>query len=510
MDKFKDLKNIFWLISSSLIILTSIILGLTLKESVFFSYDMPRVALKVQEYLESGSYMTSQYFFSESSWLNVAWGPALIFFYALLIKISPDPIIVSYLLTLLNSVAILAIIAAGWRNFSPKVGVIAGAFLALNPYLFTYSRIIYQPSPLTFFIPISIYFYFEAIKHKSYALVLLPILWVIMFQIYIPIFSFILVSILFLLFYLKRQDYKFMILGILMSMIFMFPSFVFYKENPIYISRFFEAPSHFNPREKEFIERGKNVLDSFVKIPIGGMFKWQTGNSYKDFVSQKIPVYEKASSILVLFFVLSLVFEVYISIKNKDAKRGVVVAWTSCALWYLNILWTIDLVPRYFLLSIPPAMLLISIFINDIFVSFGKNIYLKLIIYFLPLTISLYWLLFNIYYNDFIKNYNFPYGWFSDIAETPYIYIKNSIDFVINDSIKNNCTPVVSNDIENPNFVLWMETEYPWKYIYKEKIDINIEGEKCHYLISHISTFRNNENFVKYEQMGPFGVSRND
>jgi len=179
----------------------------------------------------------------------------------------------------------------------------------------------------------------------------------------------------------------------------MLPSFVFYKENPIYISRFFEAPSHFNPREKEFIERGKNVLDSFIKLPMGGMFKWQTGNSYKDFVSQKIPVYEKASSILVLFFVLSLVFEVYLSIKNKDAKRGVVVAWTSCALWYLNILWTIDLVPRYFLLSIPPAMLLISIFINDIFVSFGKNIYLKLIIYFLPLTISLYWLLFNIYYN---------------------------------------------------------------------------------------------------------------
>lgn len=508
MDKDKNLINkyqIGWLLISSFVVLITVIVGLSLKESVFFSYDMPRVALKVQEYLSNGSYLTSQYFFSESSWLNVAWGPALIFFYAILIKINPDPIIVSYLLSFLHSLAVLSFIILGYKIFSPKIGIISGLLFAFNPYIFTYARVIYQPSPLTFLIPLAMFMHFEANNHKKYALILLPFLWVSLFQIYIPTFSFIATSMIFLIFKLKFNDYKYIFIGILTSLILIYPSILFYKENPQYIERFFDAPNRFNPREKTTLERANNVFKSYISIPVGGMFKWQTGSSYKDFITTKDPYYEKISKILTFVFVLSLILESYLAIKKKDLNRGVVVAWTLCAFWYLNVLWTIDLVPRYFLLSLPPAMLLIALFFNDLTKVIKQKKFFRYIIDFLPVVVIIYWVVFNINYNSFIKSYSFPYGWFSDIAETPYVYIKKTLDYVISDSSNKKCQPVITNDINNPNFVLWMETEYPWKYIYKRELTIN-DGEKCYYLISHESTFNNNEDYKDYLKFGPFGV----
>lgn len=149
---------------------------LTYRQSVFFDFDMPRVALIVQDFLSNGTFMESQYYMQESVWLNVPWGPMLIFFYSFFLKINSDPLVVANMLTLFHFMGIIFIIKFGWKFFSPTVGVLSGLLMATHPYWVTYSRIIYQPAPIITFIIISMYLLFSVIKENNkVSTALLPI-----------------------------------------------------------------------------------------------------------------------------------------------------------------------------------------------------------------------------------------------------------------------------------------------------------------------------------------------
>ena len=104
MDK-KYFKKLFLFEIALIILAVYVALGLFLKESVFFSYDMPRDALIIQRFLAGGTYLTSQNYYAIGSWLNVSWGPAYIFYYSIFLTISSNPLIVANLLTLINIVA---------------------------------------------------------------------------------------------------------------------------------------------------------------------------------------------------------------------------------------------------------------------------------------------------------------------------------------------------------------------------------------------------------------------
>ena len=134
-----------------IIVCLYLFLRLGFKNGIFFGYDMPRVALIVQDFLKNWTFLTSQSFMQESCWLNVPWGPSLIFFYAFFLKISSDPLVIADLLTFFHLIGILLVIKIGWKYFSPVVGIISGFLLATNPYWVTYSRIIYQPAPVFFY-----------------------------------------------------------------------------------------------------------------------------------------------------------------------------------------------------------------------------------------------------------------------------------------------------------------------------------------------------------------------
>jgi hypothetical protein len=352
-----------------------------------------------------------------------------------------------------------------------------------------------------------LHFSASTLKFKQASLILLPIIWVAMFQIYIPVASFILTSFVFLLFIIKKNDFKYLLLGCLLSLILIIPSIKFYNENPIYLGRFFSAPKLFTPVEKKLSERIKNVTLSFIEIPVGGKFRWQTGSSDVDFIKGYVPWYQNLSKILTAIFVLSILYEFYIAIKQKDKKRGVVVAWTICSLWYLIFLWTSNLPPRYFLISFPPAMLLLAIFFNDL-----QSVFLKVfhksggIILVLPVSIIFYWVFFIFQYNTFVKNFNYPKGWFYDVSETSYLFIDGAIKWIINDSDDRKCYPIDSNDINNPNFGLWMEVEYPWRYVYKKSMSVPTVGINCNYLI--IRDDKSDD--IDHKKFGPFSVFRND
>lgn len=477
-------------------------------ESIFFDFDMPRVALIVQDFLRSGTFLNSQSYMQESVWLNVPWGPALIYFYAFFINISPDPLVVANMLTLFHSIGIILIIKIGWKYFSPTVGVLSGILMATNPYWVTYSRIIYQPAPVITFIIISMYLLLSVIRDRSrLSTVLVPLSWAILIQIYIPTYLFIFISFLFLAYNYKNIYKKYFLVGIILASILFIPSVKFYFDNPLYLKRIAEAPSRFTPPEKTFTERLKKVSSSFVQIPVGGKFEWQTGYAFKDFVKY----YPQAK---VLGIVVSFVFTFILISNLLDIFRGrlnqsklLVFLWTVCPFVSLLILWVTDLVPRYFLIGIPPAMLMISIFVNDMIIKYKDVSFSRHLLISVPLLISIYWTLFNINYDNFVNSYNYPNGRMLDIAETPYLHFKRAMNYAELISKRDGCNDyILSNDQNDINYSLWMETRYVWDYVYNNKyIDTNDQNNNCIYLLTY-EYVPKELGINEYKMFGPFAV----
>lgn len=508
MDKIKSL------IPQILVILFTVFiyfyLRLFYQESIFFGFDMPRVALIVKDYINIGSYMTSQSYMQESVWRNVPWGPFLVFFYSLFLSFTNNPLIIANLLTIFNFLGVVLIVYVGWKFFSPTVGVFAGLLLSTNPYWVTYSRIIYQPAPLITFLVLSMLLTLLAIRDKSkFALMLLPISWVILFQIYIPTYAFIIVSVMFLAINYKKINYKYLFIGIVISLVLIIPQVYFYINNPEYVRRFIEAPSLFTAPEKTFIERLIKVLLSFIHIPMGGYFKWQLGYAYQDFVNSfpQSVFFEKF--VLTVFVISIITFVINILNKSINKFKLLVFSWTLVVVVSLLVLWVTDLVPRYFLIAIPPAVLLIAIGINDLIIKFKDNKITRIILFSIPILISLYWTTFNIRYDNFVKNYNYPLGKLYDVAETPYIHFKKANDVIKNESIIDGCVKYhVTNDINDVN-ILWMETDFLSKYVYKnEPLDkIDNDFERCtYYLIYNGSEIENIKDFSILGKSGPYVV----
>lgn len=447
---------------------------------VFFNFDMPLQAFKIQEFIKSGTFLTAQYFSEESVWHSLAWGPSAVFFYTFFLKIASDPLIVSYLLSTINIIALVAIFLLSWRFFSKKTAVIAVFLLAFNPYWITYVRIIYVPSPLTFFIPISMYLFYEfAYGKKWWAQILLPVSWIALIQIYIPTYSFILTSFIASLFFIKYIKIKYLVIGTILSLILLIPQFNFYINKPEYIKKIVSSPSYFTPPEKTFIERLDKVVNSYIQIPVGGKFDLQMGYSYTEFAEKYLSSVKYFSYGLTTIFVLSIFWNLYFALFKKEYKRLVIFFWAICPLWSLMVLWVTDLLPRYFLIAFPAIAILIALFISDLIKT-------SVFYWTIPVLLVFYFVVFNISYNNFIRDYDYPKGKLVDVAETPYIYLKKAMDWVVNDSNKRKCNVVLSNNPEKPNFDVWLETKYIWKYIYNRKIDQdNLPTNPCNYIINY-------------------------
>lgn len=514
MDKFKNI------IPQLVVIFVSFFLYFYIRfyyqESVFFDFDMPRVALIVQDFIKNGSYMTSQEYVQESVWRNIPWGPSLVFFYSFFLNFSGDPLTVANYLTVFNFLGIVLMIYMGWKFFSPTVGALSGLLLATNPYWVSYSRIIYQPAPLPTFLIISMFLTFLAIKERNkIAAFLIPTTWVILFQIYIPTYAFILVSLIFLLInYIKTDSkkvtLKYFIFGIIFSFILLLPSINFYINNPIYIERFFSAPTLFTPPEKTFLERLEKVIVSFINIPVGGQFKWQTGYAYNDLLNFFLQI-KFFSNLVSLIFSGSIIYLIIEIIRNKNNNFKQLTFWWSVVVFIsLMILWVTDLVPRYFLIAIPPAMLLIAVVVNDLMIDFKDSKIIRSLLFLIPVLISIYWTAFNIKYDLFVKNYSYPHGKMYDIAETPYIHFKKAIDFVDNDAKKKMCINYyVSNDVSDLNN-RWMETDYVLKYVLKSgEVDINkddITAECLYYVVHNNLEIQEKYSNLNNRRFGPFFV----
>ncbi len=506
MDKRKDLIFLYIVIFFTIVIY--FLLRLVFRDSVFFNFDMPRLAIVTQDFIKNGTFLTSQSYMQESSWLNVPWGPALVYFYALFFKLSSDPLVVSNLLSIFHITSIIFIIKLGWKFFSPTVGVISGLLLSTNPYWIIYSRIIYQPAPVITFIVISMYLLLSVIKDRNRtSTVLLPISWIVLFQMYIPTYSFIFVSIVALLLNYKKIHIKSILVGLFASLLICVPTIKFYVDNPIYIDRFITAPSKFTPPEKKISERLVKVGISFLQIPLGGKFEWQTGYSFQDFNSNIGFFSYICYPIFLVFGIVLITNFKNIIMKHSNISMLLLFSWSVCPFISLLVLWVTDIVPRYFLTAIPPILIMIAVSINSLMYKYKNSLMIRYFLWVVTIAISIYWSVYFIKYDIFIKNYNYPRGRFNDIAETPYIHFKNAMDWADSDAKRSGCEEYsITNNKNELNYDIWMETRYVWQYVYKYKF-MNKENlnKNCSYLIEYEYTAKS-LNINNYEKFGPFVV----
>lgn len=494
---------------TSVIILIALFLGLYfsiyfyLTYFVFFNFDMPRVALIVQDFLKSGTFLNSQNYFEESVWKNIPWGPSLVWFYAFFLGMTADPLKVSYLLSAVNLVGILILGRVLWKHLSFRAAAVSVFLLAFNPYWLTYVRIIYQPSPITFFIPISMAVFFEAFfSKKIWALLVLPVTWVILIQIYLPTYSFILTGLIAIPFLLThKRAILFLGIGSLLAAILLIPTVLFLKANTDYITKYYKAPSLFTPAEKTLPQRIENVALAYIQIPVGGIFEHQTGYGFVNFVQDYFPIYTWTVLVLSGIFGISLIWVLVSGILHKDPKRVLLFFWAITPLWSLNVLWVSDLLPRYFLIAFPAIATVMALFLTDL----GHRYKFMFVI---PAIIICNFIIFDVAYNAFIKNYYYPTGRFSDVAETPYIFLNQTVKWVITDAKIRSCYPVITNNDKNPEFDLWLETKYIWKYVYgRELTSDTADSNKCYYLISYAQ--RPQEMGIKdYKKFGLFTASK--
>jgi hypothetical protein len=295
-------------------------------------------------------------------------------------------------------------------------------------------------------------------------------------QSYIPAYSFVLTSIIFLLINLKKSDLKYLFLGGLVALILLTPTLVFFKDNPEYVNRYTAAPALFTPPEKSFSERFTKVLLAYFQIPVGGRFDIPMGYGYADFVANYLPITPFATKVLSALFILAFIWNFYNGLFKKEYKRLVLVFFAITPLWSMVVLWVSEILPRYFLVGFPAAMILIALFLSDL-IKIGKLFYI------LPIGIVLYWLSFSYMYNDFIKNYNYPYGRLGESAETPYIFLRDALNYVVGDASYRGCNPVVTNNPANPNFDLWLETKYTWEYVFYKDTKTS-SNNNCYYLVN--------------------------
>jgi hypothetical protein len=464
-------------------------------ETVEFGYDQPKTATLINQFLERGTYLTSQNFTQVTIGGSIAWGPALIFFYAPFLAITHNPLIVSYLILIFNILSVFFIFYVGWKFFSPSVGIIAGLFLAINPWWIIFSRMIYQPTPVPFFIALSIFLFLNTVKNpKSFWFVLLLLSWGVLIQTYLITFSFIATSLLILIIFFtkNKNDFsvKYLLFGLILNTVIFLPSIFYYINNPDIFYKFITA-TH------EYKTSVIMAIKSFVEILSGGGFEWQLGYGYEMF-KKGFGGFETFLCLVKLLMVSILVSGSIIAIRSKNIKKISILLFVIAPIWALPAIGVEHIVPRYFLYVLPSLSLFVGITIEHLVIRFSKLFYV------FPIFLFIFWIFFIFKYFIFIISFNYPNGFLSNWSDVPYSYLDKSFKWMANDSQKKGYNSfTVSSDLNHPKEFRFNEAQrYYWGYILRK--DENLTDKIGHYLM-YFSSVSDKHN-VDSVRFGPYVI----
>ncbi|MFZ3301419.1 MAG: hypothetical protein WA152_01745, partial [Microgenomates group bacterium] len=421
-------RNIVFAISAVIITTIYLVLRLSFPETIEFSYDQPKTANIIINFIKDGTYLTSQNYTQETIGGVVAWGPSLNYILAPFLMISKDPIFVSQLISIFNILSIFVVMLIGYLFYNKRVAIISGLTLATIPLWFIFSRMIYQPSLIPTFISISILLLFLSLqKLKSIWTIMLFLSWGILIQMYLITYSFVIVSVLMFAYsiFKKTIPSKEILIGILLNIVIFIPSIFYYINRLDLIALIFTA-------EKSQIVTFGQILNNYINVLSGGGMKWQLGYAYQDFLIQ-YNISETYYSVASFILFVPVIYTLFSLLRNRNMHTLILSLFLFSPLWALPLVGIEYMVPRYFLYILPAFAIMIGISFDLVIQKFGKLLYL------LPISIFIFWL-YEIYsYNSFVKTYTYDEGVLSSYSDVPYSFVVNSFEWINKNSKENNC-----------------------------------------------------------------------
>lgn len=489
-------------------------LRLNWQETIEFGFDQPRISLAVMEVLEKKDFLNAANYIhpSNASPNTITWGPFLIYFLMPFFLLSRHPVVISQLVAGFNFLGIIFTYLLAKKLFNQKTAIFSAFFLSVFPWSVIFSRMIYNPTPLLTFIPLMIYITVLVVKEKRESLLLiLPFIWSMVVQFHILSSCLVLLSFFYLVFHFKKINWKKLFLGILFSLVLWLPLIKYEVANNFRLTQgFLQAPTNLKTNNQKLYENKLTVIEHFFNVLSGKDFKFQLGYAYEDFL-KILPswffVYQKIFSFVLL---LSFVFLFLRLIICKKKNEALIFVWLISLPLFIYLFYLPEIVPRYFLMTLPAEALLMGYFISKILEFISKN---KFLTHFLFFLISAFVVFANsffmVQYYQFILHYTYPekgwMGWLSRTSDPPFSFCHQALNFSLQEAKKKGFEGIgFSNDPHiKEQFRFNLAQQYIWRYVLKR--NFNQAPLLPHYFII-LGPPEDNILKSKVKRFGPYSV----
>jgi len=458
------------IVALSLIVAIYVMQRFSFLDTIEFGYDQPLLTNQILAFLEKPTFINAHDYVTNNPWGYPSWGPMQIFFYTPFVLLSKNPIILSLLIATFNIISVIAIFYTGKVFFSTRVGLFSALLLATHPYWLIFSRMIYQPTPVVTFICLSMFLSFLNLRSsKSKWLGFLPIIWTILFQFYIHTISFIIPSIGLLFLKLKKTIVFYLIFGVLTSIIIFLPVIYFYSHHPNKIFDFNKVNNTFNQLYISPINNLKDITTNFFSVMSGSGWNWQLGYGEKTFFSRNLGLAQLQCFATALVLIIIFIFMVMFIYHKNKIQHLLLFSWLIGPIWFLFLIKSPIALPRYFLISLPSLVLIISI-VTDTLLS--KLISLKnslsVFAYLIPICLACVWIYTNTAYCQFVRKFDYPNGFLSNYSDVPYVFVAKSLNWIFKDASEHNIKNIIiSNNYEHPKeYDLNVATRYALDNVY--------------------------------------------
>lgn len=485
------------------ILLLYLVLRLSNLQTIEFGFDQPLLAQKVIDFLRNPNFLESYDLVGVNPWGYPSWGPVQIFFYSIFLLISKNPIIFSTAIAVFNSLSIVFVYLTAKGMFSRRAGLIAALALTVHPWWVVFSRMLYQPTPVPTFVALAIYITYRFINGKTKVYYLI-FLWGFLFQLYVHTLGFIIFSIVFLAKKLGKTRPLHLVAGIFTTTILYLPVLKYYLNNSNQALGFVTVYKKFGAWAVDGFDY-LGVFKEYLAVLSGGSFFWQLGYGYSDFVA-KHPHFKVIWSIGLLVCVSILAFAVGKVIKAKKSRLywALLLAWAVAPIFFLSIIKSPDILPRFFLVALPAYAILIGAVSDGISQRF-KKLYrigsvatnLVLIVLFIG------WINVTVSYYKFVSTYNYSKGFLSNYSDVPYSYTETVVDWI---SAKNGDNPNGFTIYSSHYLLERTEPNYALEYVIANLLKPQAPSKDGN---NYLVLFRSNQDKIKLPVeivVGPYVV----
>jgi len=304
-----------------------------------------------------------------------------------------DPRGISFIIGLLNSLAIAFFFLTIKKYYGTTIAVITTILIALSPWSILYSRKIWTQNLLfPFFIPLFFSIHKLMLEKKMFYWLVYTASSLFLIQLHQASIIFILITTIFLLFKKIRLDIKYIIIGFIIGFIPLIPYLVFQLQNSCP-----DCKSIFTVGSRLRQDRSLLLFARPFQILGQGDFRFILGDDVLT-LSQKFPFIYQLRKILYIEY---LIFPIGLFIFIRKYKKFSFFAYASILLPIVYFLLKIEALMHYFIIILP----LLFLFLATGFTYFiqKKNVFIKAISLSIFILVLITSILFNYAFNSLIR-----------------------------------------------------------------------------------------------------------